>query len=101
MRRRTPSEPGFTARSREDAARPASGQLVSIHTQSRRRKREDDVEVKKNNATWVDSDSVDRTHAGDPTLSQAVLRCQSAVEGHFSTGPPTPECGAAGHLQEG
>lgn len=35
-------------------------------------------------------------HAGDPTLSQAVLRSLPAEAEHSSTGPPTPECGAGG-----
>lgn len=30
--------------------------------------------------TQSDSDRVDSTHAGDPTLSQDVLCCQSAIE---------------------
>lgn len=53
MRRRMPSEPGFTARSREDVARPSSGQLVFIHTDSRRRKSEEDVEETTNTVTQV------------------------------------------------
>lgn len=52
--------------------------------------------------TRSDGFSLSHTHAGDPTLSQAALRSPSAAEGHFSTGPPTPECGAAGRrVQEG
>lgn len=97
MRRRPPSEPGFTARSREDAA---SGQLVSTQTQ-----REEDVEAWTDmvtEGTQADSVSLDHTHAGDHTVSRAALRSLPAAEGHFSTGPPTPECRAAGHrVQEG
>lgn len=52
MRRRPPSEPGFTARSREDVARPASGQLVSTQTE-REEEREEDVEAKADIVTEV------------------------------------------------
>lgn len=97
MRRRPPSVPGFTARSREEVA---SGQLVSTQTE-----REEDVEAQTDMATegtQADSVSLDHTHAGDHTVSRAALRSLPAAEGYFSTGPPTPECGAAGHrVQEG
>lgn len=81
VRRRTPSYPGFTARSREDAARPASEQLAGNKGEIQ------------GHRTGKQADG-GRARAGERTLSRAAWRSPSAAGGHFSADPPTLGCGA-------
>ena len=82
VRRRTPSYPGFTARSREDVARPASEQLA--------RKK---GEIKGHRAGRQADGG--RARAGDRTLFRAACCSPSAAGGNFSADPLTRGCGAA------
>lgn len=130
MRRRPPSEPGFTTRSREEAARPLSG-LLSPTTeeqgehQERRGERDENksptgssgttptnthcrrIQTETNRRltpTHIQSNNTHTHrpfHAGDPTLSQAVFQSRSAAAGHSSTDPPTPAFAAGPRRVQG